>query len=82
MLQRCCNGTAAAAAVLPTKRPMEAAGDVATFEDNTNEPSAKKLKSCDFTIIGELNYLNISLISEFVREESDFISNLRTQTLV
>ena len=25
---------------------MEAAGDVATFEDNTNEPSAKKLKSC------------------------------------
>merc|ERR1711981_1213957 len=36
----------AVAAVLPTKRPMEAAGDVATFEDNTNEPSAKKLKSC------------------------------------
>jgi hypothetical protein len=36
----------AAAAVQPTKRPIEAAGDVATFEDNTNEPSAKKLKSC------------------------------------
>merc|ERR1712226_1519927 len=34
----------AVAAVLPTKRPMEAAGDVATFEDNTNEPSAKKIK--------------------------------------
>tara|TARA_Y100000389_G_scaffold204900_1_gene260622 strand:- start:902 stop:4210 length:3309 start_codon:yes stop_codon:yes gene_type:complete len=40
---------------------------------------AKKLKSCNFDIIGELNYLNISLISEFVREEGDFISNLRTQ---
>jgi len=36
----------AAAAVQPTKRPIEAAGDVATFEDNTTEPSAKKLKSC------------------------------------
>merc|ERR1712038_615573 len=35
-----------AAAVQPTKRPIEAAGDVATFEDNTTEPSAKKLKSC------------------------------------
>ena len=34
------------AAVQPTKRPIEAAGDVATFEDNTTEPSAKKLKSC------------------------------------
>merc|ERR1711953_274717 len=30
------------AAVQPTKRPIEAAGDVATFEDNTTEPSAKK----------------------------------------
>merc|ERR1712156_942162 len=33
-----------AAAVQPTKRPIEAAGDVATFEDSTTEPSAKKIK--------------------------------------
>ena len=40
---------------------------------------AKKLKSCKFNISSTLNYLNISLLSDFARDDGQFIKNLRTQ---